>query len=140
MEPGKGSSLPPPSSPVHPHNQVILATHRTLITTINDSLVPFLREGSESLSILLLPFEWPTALGQDTSLRSADPPSSELMILREEPRCCLRAVRRAKSTFCPEGFQDVAETVATTPWNYQADRLINREAIVCQLIVVRRTE
>lgn len=28
-------------SPVHPHNQVILATHRTLITTINDSPIPF---------------------------------------------------------------------------------------------------
>lgn len=26
---------------VHPHNQVILATHRTLITTINDSPIPF---------------------------------------------------------------------------------------------------
>lgn len=25
---------------VHPHNQVILATHRTLITTINDSPIP----------------------------------------------------------------------------------------------------
>lgn len=43
------------------------------------------------------------------------------------------AFRRAKSTFSPEGFQNIAETVTTMPSNYQVDRLINHDVIVCQL-------
>jgi len=87
--------------PVHPHNQVILATHRTLITTINDSPVPFLRD---SLSILLLPFGWRTARSGHV-LRSANPPSSELMILREKSRCCLRPADEQKVRFARRDFR-----------------------------------
>lgn len=117
---------------VHPHNQVILATHRTLITTINDSPVPFLR-----VERILL---YPTSSFRmaDSSVRTRPTFRQSTVIgindSAREVSLLSPVVRRAKSTFCSEGFQDITETVTTMLSSYQVDKLINREAIVCHLV------
>lgn len=130
--------------PVHPHNQVIVATHRTLITTINDSLIlsptglfaPPPPRGRVSLTYrrffflchrvadssvrTRLTFPRFTVIGINDSTRGGVPLLSPLD-------------RPAKSTFARStrsfirsgGFRGETEPTMT-PRNDQTDKLINR--------------
>lgn len=102
----------PKCGPVHPHNQVILATHRTLITTINDSPPPPgeplrsfpARRGAASLASSLGVADSsvkarPTAFRRSTVIGIND------SFARAVPRCCLRPFDEQKSMLArsPEG-------------------------------------